>query len=277
MKIISENRSHNGRQLVVEHESKACNCTMKFSIFLPPQAEANKRPVLTYLSGLTCTHANVTEKGEFRAAAAQHGIIIVCPDTSPRGELVPDEDVYFFGSGAGFYVDATEAPYAENYNMYSYVTDELPKLVGENFNTDMTRQSIFGHSMGGHGALTIALKNPDSYKSVSALAPICAPSQVEWGSNAFSKYLGEDKTIWRAYDSVALIEDGNRVPEILVDQGTADEFLESGLRPHLLEAACKTKDISLILHLQDGYDHSYYFISSFMADHIAWHAERLGV
>jgi len=276
MEIISENISHSGRQLVATHESSTCNCEMKFSIFLPPQAKERACPVLYYLSGLTCTHANVTEKGEFRAAAAEHGIIIVCPDTSPRGESVADEDVYFFGSGAGFYVDATEAPFAENYHMYSYITQELPEFIGKAFNADMSRQSIFGHSMGGHGALTIALKNPDQYKSVSAFAPICAPSQVEWGQNAFTKYLGNKAASWQAYDTVSLIEDGNSVPEILVDQGTGDEFLESGLRPELLETACKNAGINLILRMQEGYDHSYYFISSFMSDHIAWHASRLG-
>lgn len=276
MEIISENISHGGRQLVATHQSNSCNCEMKFSIFLPPQAKEKPCPVLFYLSGLTCTHANVTEKGEFRAAASKHGIIIVCPDTSPRGETVADEDVYFFGSGAGFYVDATEAPFAENYNMYTYVTQELPELISKEFNADMSRQSIFGHSMGGHGALTIALKNPDQYKSVSAFAPICAPSQVEWGQNAFTKYLGSDETNWRAYDTVNLIEDGNHVVEMLVDQGTGDEFLESGLRPNLLEDACKAANIKLTLRMQEGYDHSYYFISSFMADHVAWHAQRLG-
>jgi len=276
MEIISKNISHGGRQLVATHQSTACNCEMKFSVFLPPQAKDKSCPVLFYLSGLTCTHANVTEKGEFRQAASEHGIIIVCPDTSPRGEDIADEDVYFFGSGAGFYVDATEAPYAENYNMYSYVTQELPALIGKEFNADLSRQSIFGHSMGGHGALTIALKNPDQYKSVSAFAPICAPSQVEWGQNAFTKYLGADETSWRAYDTVSLIEDGNTVAEMLIDQGTGDEFLEAGLRPNLLEAACEGTQINLTMRMQDGYDHSYYFISSFMTNHIVWHAARLG-
>ncbi|MGI9350138.1 MAG: S-formylglutathione hydrolase [Rhizobiaceae bacterium] len=276
METVSTNNSHGGVQGVYSHVSSACNCEMKFSVFVPPQAKYGPCPVLYYLSGLTCTHANVTEKGEFRAAASEHGIIIVCPDTSPRGEGVPDEDVYFFGTGAGFYVDAAEAPYSDHYNMYSYVTHELPDVIAANFNADMTRQSIFGHSMGGHGALTIALKNPDSYISVSAFAPICAPLRVEWGRNAFTKYLGTDESIWRNHDTVALIEDGNTVPEILVDQGTGDEFLESGLRPDLLEAACEESGIFLKLNRHDGYDHSYYFISSFMADHIAWHAARFG-
>lgn len=276
METVSTNISHGGTQGVYTHQSSTCNCEMKFSVFVPPQAKDTPCPVLYYLSGLTCTHANVTEKGEFRAAAAEHGIIIVCPDTSPRGEEMADEEVYFFGSGAGFYVDATEAPFADHYNMYSYVTKELPEVIASNFNADMSRQSIFGHSMGGHGALTIALKNPNQYQSVSAFAPICAPSQVEWGRNAFSKYLGSDENSWRANDTVSLIEDGNAVSDILVDQGTGDEFLESGLRPELLEEACSAKGINLTLNRREGYDHSYYFISTFMADHIAWHAARLG-
>lgn len=275
MQTINENISHGGKQLVITHESDACQCEMKFSVFLPPQAQTKPCPVLYFLSGLTCSHANVTEKGEFRAAAAEHGIIIVCPDTSPRGETIADEEVYFFGSGAGFYVDSTQDPFATNYNMYSYVTEELPALIAKEFNADMSRQSITGHSMGGHGAMICALKNPDTYKSVSAFAPICAPSKTDWGKNAFTKYLGSDENSWRAYDTVALIEDGNSVPEILVDQGTSDEFLETGIRVNLLEAACRDKGINLTLRMHEGYDHSYYFISSFMADHIAWHAKHL--
>lgn len=276
MIIVNENISHGGRQLIITHDSSACKCEMKFSVFLPPQAETKPCPVLYYLSGLTCSHANVTEKGEFRAAAAEHGIIIVCPDTSPRGENIADEEVYYFGTGAGFYVDATQEPFAENYNMYAYVTDELPAIIEKEFNADMSRQSITGHSMGGHGAMICALKNPDTYKSVSAFAPICAPTKTDWGKNAFTKYLGTDENIWRSYDSVALIEDGNFVPEILVDQGIADEFLENSIRITLLETACKDKGINLTLRMHEDYDHSYYFISSFMSDHIAWHAKHLG-
>lgn len=276
MKTVSTNHSHGGIQGVYAHPSSTCKCDMTFSVFVPPQAKEKACPVLYYLSGLTCTHANVTEKGEFRAAAAKHGIIIVCPDTSPRGEDITDEDVYFFGSGAGFYVDATQEPYSANYKMYSYITQELPEIISANFNADMNRQSIFGHSMGGHGAMTIALKNPDQYKSVSAFAPICNPSQVDWGKNAFTKFLGDDTSAWRTYDTVSLIEDGNAVPEILVDQGTGDEFMDAGLLPKTLVSACEGKDINLSLNMRDGYDHSYYFISSFMADHIAWHASRLG-
>ncbi|MEZ5878569.1 MAG: S-formylglutathione hydrolase [Tepidamorphaceae bacterium] len=275
LETVSQWTSHGGTQGVYKHASATCHCDMTFSVFVPPQAKDGPCPVLYYLSGLTCTHANVTEKGEFRAAAAKHGIIIVCPDTSPRGDDVPDEDVYFFGSGAGFYVDASESPYDRHYNMAGYAADELPGIVNSAFPADAKRQSVFGHSMGGHGALITAMRNPGRYKSVSAFAPICNPSGTEWGANAFTKYLGADTSAWRAWDSVALIEDGKKPGEILVDQGDADEFLESGLRPWLLEEACKSAGIPLTLRMQPGYDHSYYFISTFMADHIAWHAERL--
>ena len=275
MELLSSNRSYSGDQRVYRHRSKACSCDMIFALYVPEQAQEKPCPVVYYLSGLTCTHANVMEKGEYRRAAAEHGIIIVCPDTSPRGEDIADEDVYFFGSGAGFYVDATQAPYATHYNMYSYVTDELPRLIADCCNADMTRQSIFGHSMGGHGAIMIALKNPDRYKSVSAFAPICAPSGTKSGSNAFLKYLGTDHRSWRSYDSVALIEDRHKFPEILLDQGTKDEFLDSSMRPQLLEAACKQAGIALKLRMQDDFDHSYYFVSTFMEDHIRWHATRL--
>lgn len=275
MKTISTNLSHGGVQGVYSHDASTTNCEMTFAVFAPPQAKAGKTPVLWYLSGLTCTHANVMEKGEYRRAAAQHGVTIVCPDTSPRGESVPDEDNWQFGSGAGFYLDATVAPYDRHYNMYSYVTRELPELIAENFNVDMGRQGIFGHSMGGHGALTIALKHPDRFKSCSAFAPICQPSQSEWSAGAFEKYLGPDKAGWREYDVSLLIEDGKRFSEFLVDQGTADSFLEEGLRPNVLEDACSKAGIPLLLRMQEGYDHSYYFISSFMEEHIGWHAERL--
>lgn len=275
LETVSQWTSHGGVQSVHRHASATCNCDMTFSVFVPPQAKDAPCPVLTYLSGLTCTHANATEKGEFRAAAARHGIIIVCPDTSPRGADVPDEDVYFFGTGAGFYVDATQSPFERHYNMASYAAWELPGIVAANFPADTGRQSIFGHSMGGHGALVTAMRNPGRYRSVSAFAPISSPSTAEWGANAFTKYLGTDKAAWRGWDAVALIEDGARLDEILVDQGDGDEFLDSGLKPGLLEAACKTAGIPLTLRMQPGYDHSYYFISTFMADHIAWHAERL--
>ena len=276
LEIVSENKSFGGRQLVVRHASSSTSTDMTFSIYLPPQVEAGgKLPVVWYLSGLTCTHANVTEKGEYRAACASQGLIFVAPDTSPRGDDVPDVDDYDFGKGAGFYVDATQEPWAKNYRMWAYVTEELPTLVAAEFPADMDRQGITGHSMGGHGALTIALRNPGRFRSVSAFAPIVAPSQVPWGQKAFAGYLGDDRAAWRQHDAVALIEDGARVDELLVDVGDADPFIEKELRPDLLEAPCADAGIALTLRRQPGYDHSYYFISTFMADHLAWHGERL--
>lgn len=274
---VSEVRSHGGVQGVYKHASSATGTEMVFSVFVPPHAEGAKLPVLWYLSGLTCTHANVTEKGEFRAACAEAGIIFVAPDTSPRGEGVPDDSAgaWDFGLGAGFYVDATEKPWAANYRMWSYVTEELPGLIAANFPVDMDRQGITGHSMGGHGALTVALSHPDRFRSVSAFAPIVNPIQVPWGQKALPLYLGPNKAAWRRHDSVALIEDGARLPEILVDVGTADPFLTEQLTPERLEAACANAGIALTLNRREGYDHSYYFISSFMADHVRWHAERL--
>ncbi len=277
MKTISLNKSHGGQQGVYSHASTACNCEMNFAVFVPPQAQTKPCPVLWFLSGLTCTHANVMDKGEYREAAAKHGIIIVCPDTSPRGDDVPDDkDNWQFGSGAGFYLDATAEPWRKNYRMYSYVTLELPRLIDENFNADMSRQSIFGHSMGGHGALTIALKNSQRFKSCSAFAPITEPSSADWSSAAFTRYLGQNEENWRLYDACKLIEDGYMFSHILVDQGSADDFLNTGLRPDLLQNACKDKKIDLTLRMQEGYDHSYYFISTFMAEHIEWHAKHLG-
>ena len=276
LEIVSENRSHGGRQLVVKHASSATGTDMTFSIFLPPPAEeGGKMPVVWYLSGLTCTHANVTEKGEYRAACAELGLIFVAPDTSPRGEGVADAEEWDFGKGAGFYVDATQAPWAAHYRTWSYVTQELPDLVASEFPVDMERQGITGHSMGGHGALTVALNHPQRFRSVSAFAPIVAPSQVPWGQKALGGYLGEDREAWRRHDAVALIEDGARVSELLVDVGTADPFLDKELKPELLRQACESAGIGLQLNLREGYDHSYYFISTFMADHLRWHAERL--
>jgi len=277
MKTISTSKSHGGIQGVYSHASEACACDMTFAVFVPSQAKHGPVPVLWYLSGLTCTHANVMDKGEYRRLAAELGLIIVCPDTSPRGEGVADEkDNWQFGSGAGFYVDATQQPFAANYQMYSYVTEELPALIAANFPADMSRQAIFGHSMGGHGALTIALKNPERFKSCSAFAPIAQPSTAGWSKPALEKYLGSDEKSWRAYDTTLLIADGKRFPEFLVDQGSADSFLQEGLRPWLLEEACKKAGIGLTLRMQDGYDHSYNFISTFMDDHLRWHAARLG-
>jgi S-formylglutathione hydrolase len=276
LEVVSENRSHGGGELVVRHASTATSTDMTFSIFLPPQAErGGKLPVVWYLSGLTCTHANVTEKGEYRAVCAEHGLVFIAPDTSPRGNNVPDTEGYDFGKGAGFYVDATQEPWSKNYRMWSYVTDELPTLVAAEFPVDLDRQALTGHSMGGHGALTVALSFPERFRSVSAFAPIVAPSQVSWGQKALSGYLGEDRAAWRKHDAVALIEDGARVAELLVDVGDADSFLDTELRPELLERACADAGIALTLRRQPGYDHSYYFISTFMADHLRWHAERL--
>jgi S-formylglutathione hydrolase len=277
MQTVSLNRSHGGTQGVYKHASAATGTDMTFSVYVPSHPDGAKLPVVLYLSGLTCTHANVTEKGEYRAACAEHGLIFVAPDTSPRGADVPGDPAgsYDFGLGAGFYVDATEPPFARNYRMWSYVTDELPKLVAANFPVDSTRQSILGHSMGGHGALTVALRNPDRYRAASAFAPIVAPSVVPWGIKALTGYLGKDKAAWRKHDTVALIEDGARFSEFLVDYGDADQFLTEQLRPELLQAACTKAGIPLTLRKQPGYDHSYYFISTFMVDHLRWHAARL--
>ena len=273
---ISETRSHGGVQGVYSHPSQATGGEMTFAVFVPDHAPGAQLPVLTYLSGLTCTHANVMEKGEYREACARYGIIFVAPDTSPRGEDVPDSsDEYDFGKGAGFYVDATQQPWSKHYRMRSYIEEELPALIAEHFPVDTARQSITGHSMGGHGALTIALRSPSRFRSVSAFAPIVAPSQVPWGGKALGRYLGDDRAAWREYDAVALIEDGARPAELLVDQGSADDFLDEQLQTHRLIHACNAAGIAAEIRTQEGYDHSYFFISTFMADHIAWHAERL--
>ena len=275
METVSTEKSFGGVQGVYRHASRETGCDMTFAVYLPPQAEKGPVPVLWYLSGLTCTHANMMDKGEYRRVAAELGLAIVCPDTSPRGDKVPDEDNWQFGSGAGFYVDASQSPYDANYRMYSYVNKELPELVGGAFAVDMARQGIFGHSMGGHGALVVALRNGERFKSCSAFAPIVNPSTAEWSRNAFSKYLGGDEKAWRAWDAVCLAEDGHAFPEILVDQGDADSFLDDGLRPWLFEAACKGTDTKLTLRMQPGYGHSYMFISTFMEEHLRWHAARV--
>ena len=273
---VSTVKSFGGTQGVYRHASRETGTDMTFAVYLPPQAAGGaKLPVLWYLSGLTCTHANVMEKGGYQRVCAELGLILVAPDTSPRGADVADDPSYDFGQGAGFYVDATEEPFARNYRMYSYIADELPALLEAHFPIDAGRQSITGHSMGGHGALTLALRNPSRFRSVSAFAPIVAPSQVPWGEKALSRYLGADRAAWRAADAVALIEDGARVPELLVDQGTADSFLERELKPELLEAACRDAGIALTLRMQEGYDHSYFFISTFIEDHLRWHWQRL--
>jgi S-formylglutathione hydrolase len=274
---ISTNRCHGGTQGVYKHASSATGTDMACSVFVPDHAPGATLPVIWYLSGLTCTHANVTDKGEFRAACVQLGLIFVAPDTSPRGEGVADdpEGAYDFGLGAGFYVNATQDPFEKHYKMRDYIEDELPALVAEHFPIDAARQGIMGHSMGGHGALTISLRNPGQYKSTSAFAPIVSPLNCPWGHKALGGYLGDDRAAWAEYDACALIENGARLPDLLVDQGEGDNFLIEQLKPELLQAACDTAGQPLTLRMQPGYDHSYYLISTFMADHLRWHAERL--
>src|ERR1700745_2069275 len=279
LQTISQNRSYGGTEGVYRHASRETQTDMTFSVFVPAHREGTTLATVWYLAGLTCTHGNVTEKGECPSGCAEHGLIFIAPNTSPRGEGVPGdpENAYDFGLGAGFYVDATQPPFARNYRMWSYITEELPKLVAEQFPVDANRQSIFGHSMGGHGALTAALRYPDRYRAASAFAPIVAPSRVPWGIKALGGYLGNDKQAWRKHDAVALIEDGARFSDLLVDYGDADGFLAEQLRPELLQGACAKAGIPLILRRQPGYHHSYYFISTFMSDHLRWHAARLKV
>jgi len=275
MEILSRVRSFGGWQLVCRHDSAVAGTPMRFGVYLPPQADDANVPVLWFLSGLTCTEANFTEKAGAQRVAADLGLMLVVPDTSPRGEGVANDEAYDLGQGAGFYLDATQAPWAPHFMMESWITVELPQVIAAEFPADMARQGITGHSMGGHGALTLALRHPETYRAVSAFAPIVAPSQVPWGQKAFNGYLGADQKRWRQHDTVALIEDGKRVKDILVDVGTGDPFFEKELKPELLEAACKAAGIPLTLRRQEGYDHSYLFISTFMEDHIRWHAERL--
>ncbi len=275
---ISTSKAHGGVQGVYKHQSSATNTEMTFSVFVPPHEPGATLPVIWYLSGLTCTHANVTDKGEFRAVCAELGLIFVAPDTSPRGEGVADdpEGAWDFGLGAGFYVNATQPPFAAHYRMRDYIETELPALIAAHFPVDMARQGIMGHSMGGHGALTISLRNPGRYKATSAFAPIVSPLNCPWGEKALGGYLGDDRTAWTAYDTCALIAGGARLPDLLVDQGSADNFLEGQLKTHLLEEACAAAGQNATIRMQPGYDHSYYFISTFMAEHLRWQAERLG-
>lgn len=275
--VRSEQHCFGGTQGFYSHQSALCGCEMSFSVFQPPAvASGAKLPLLTYLSGLTCTEENFTTKAGFQRVAAELGMMVLAPDTSPRGLGLPGEDAaYDFGSGAGFYVDSTQEPWSKNYRMYSYITQELPALITANFPVDMSRQGITGHSMGGHGALTIHLKNPETYSSVSAFAPISAPSQCPWGEKALGGYLGDDRESWQAYDSCALIRANPSKAKILVDQGGGDNFLEEQLRPDLLQAACDEAGQALELRLQPGYDHSYYFIASFVEDHLRHHAATL--
>ena len=277
IKAVTQNLCFGGVQSVYTHAAHETRCAMRFGVFLPPQANSRRVPVLYWLSGLTCTEENFIVKAGAQRIASELGLAIVVPDTSPRGLGIPGEaDSYDFGLGAGFYVDATEPPWAAGYRMYSYVTKELPALVAATFPVDPARVGIFGHSMGGHGALTIALKNPHTYKSMSAFAPIASPMRCPWGQKALTGYLGGDSSRWREYDATALIEDrGWTGPTILVDQGTHDQFLESQLKPELLKDACRRSGVSLDLHLRSGYDHSYFFIATFIEDHLRFHASHL--
>ncbi len=279
LETISTNTAFGGVQGVYKHHSTATGTDMNFAVYVPPHAPGAKLPVIWYLSGLTCTHANVTEKGEYRSACAELGLIFVAPDTSPRGEGVPDDPdgAYDFGLGAGFYVNALVEPYAEHYRMRGYIEGELPAIIADQFPVDMNRQGIMGHSMGGHGALTISLRSPGRFRSTSAFAPIVSPMNCPWGEKALAGYLGDDRRLWEEYDSCALIEAGARLPDLLVDQGEADNFLIEQLKTHLLVEACEAAGQTATIRMQPGYDHSYYFISTFMAQHLAWHAERLKV
>lgn len=275
MERIEHHASFGGAQEVWKHASVTLNCEMRFGIYLPPQAATQACPVLYWLSGLTCTEQNFITKAGAQQYAAQHGVIIVAPDTSPRGEGVANDAAYDLGQGASFYLNATEAPWAAHFRMFDYVTEELPVLIEKHFNTN-GRRSISGHSMGGHGAIVCALRKPGFYKSVSAFSPIAAPSQVPWGEKAFAAYLGPDRAKWQEWDSCALLRNAAQKIAVLVDQGAADEFLENQLKPDQLKAAAASGGHALTHRLQPGYDHSYYFISSFIGEHLAWHAKALG-
>ena len=276
MEQVSNSMCFGGSQGVYSHASAATGTPMTFQVFLPEHTPGDRLPVLWWLSGLTCTHENAMIKCHYHRACAEHGIALVGPDTSPRGADVPDDEAYDFGKGAGFYVDATQDPWAQHFQMRSYVEQELPELIAAEFPMlDLSRQGISGHSMGGHGALTVSLRNPGRFRSTSAFAPIVSPINCPWGQKALGGYLGLDKVKWREYDACALIEDGARIPELLVDQGRADNFLDEQLKTHLLDEACRAADMPATIRLHEGYDHSYFFVSSFIAEHIAWHAERL--
>lgn len=279
MKRIEQHASFGGRQEVWQHASATLGCEMKLGVYLPPAALAGQRcPVLYWLSGLTCTEQNFITKAGAQAHAAQHGLIVVAPDTSPRGEGVANDPAYDLGQGAGFYLNATQAPWAPHFRMEDYVTQELVTLVDHHFPGN-GRRGISGHSMGGHGALVLSLRHPGLYGSVSAFSPIVSPSEVPWGQKAFAAYLGQDRAAWRAHDAVALVaqprEPGSRLP-LLIDQGADDEFLDTQLQPQRLQAACEAAGHPLTLRMQPGHDHSYYFVASFMADHVAHHAHHLG-
>jgi S-formylglutathione hydrolase len=275
MQIIKEWKCFGGTQRVYEHQSDATKTRMEFAVFEPPGTAP--RPVLYFLSGLTCTWENAVTKGGAQVWAAEHEVTLVFPDTSPRGDDVPDRpEQYDLGQGAGFYLDATRAPWKENFRMESYVVRELPALVEAALPSFSGKRGIFGHSMGGHGALTLGPKNSDFYGSISAFSPLVAPCQVPWGTKAFSEYLGDDREVWKEFDACELIARHGSPHPLLVDVGTADTFLTEQLRPELLEAACEKAQVDLILRRQEGYDHSYYFISTFVRDHIAWHRQKFG-
>ncbi|HEX6142970.1 MAG TPA: S-formylglutathione hydrolase [Geminicoccaceae bacterium] len=276
IETLEEHRAHGGTQGVYAHDATSTGCRMQFAAYLPPEAGHGPVPVLYWLSGLTCTWANFTEKAGAQRLAAEYGVAIVAPDTSPRGVNLPGEDdAYDFGSGAGFYIDATEEPWVRHYRMESYIAKELPALVEASFPVDRRQGGIFGHSMGGHGALTLALKHPDKFRTCSAFAPIAAPSQCPWGEKAFTGYLGAERAAWKAHDASELVRASDWSSEILIDQGTADGFLDEQLKPHLFLAAAREAGVPVTLRYQSGYDHSYYFMASFMADHIAHHARLL--
>ena len=273
MERLERHASFGGWQEVYKHESEALKCSMNFSIYIPPHDENEKLPVIYWLSGLTCNEQNFITKAGAQKYAAEHKLIIVAPDTSPRGESIPDDEAYDLGQGAGFYVNATQEPWSKNYRMYDYIVDELRALINQNFPTNKV-QSIMGHSAGGHGALVIGLRNPEIYKSISAFSPIVAPSQVPWGQKAFTAYLGTDQTLWSNYDAVELIKSSSVKMPILVDQGTEDSFLKEQLKPEFLVNACKAKNYPVTLNMRDGYDHSYYFIASFIEEHIKFHTNN---
>ena len=274
MKTISENTSFRGTQGVYSHRSAACSCDMTFALFLPEEAKQGPVPLMWFLSGLTCTHENAMTKAGAQAWAAEHGIAVIFPDTSPRGDDVADDDAYDLGKGAGFYVNATQDPWKPHFQMWDYIADELPALLGENFALDMDRQAICGHSMGGHGALTLAMNLPGRFTSVSAFAPIAHPTSSDWGRKQLAAYLGNDEATWAKHDATLLMADGGFDGPILIDQGTDDQFLDL-LKPEALAEAIAKARQNATLRMQPGYDHSYFFISTFMEDHIAFHADAL--
>ena len=275
MDIVQSNKSFNGNHQVCSHYSESTQCDMTFSVFVPEHKSSEKLKTLVWLSGLTCSEENFRVKSGVQRIASELKMIIVSPDTSPRGEGVPDNENYALGQGAGFYLDATESPWDKHFNMYTYITKDLIEIIGNNFPIDMGKTGIFGHSMGGHGALTIAIKNPELFKSVSAFAPICSPTKVGWGENAFAIYLGDQQLKWLEYDATELILNRGWYSDILIDQGLDDEYLEQYLKPGLLQEACKQKNVPIQLRQHEGYDHSYFFIASFIEDHLRWHDKRL--